>query len=116
MHGKGTLYYANGAVAYDGNWYMDAFHGKGKMSNDHPRQLNEEFDYKNLKGYNIDECWEEYEGDFFYQQRHGKGKLKLSNGELYLGDFVDDQIHGQGKFYRLNGQVIHGRWEEGIFV
>lgn len=33
MHGKGSLYYSNGQLAYEGSWYMDSFHGKGRIYN-----------------------------------------------------------------------------------
>ena len=34
MHGKGSLYYSDGKIAYEGQWLMDSFHGKGKIYND----------------------------------------------------------------------------------
>lgn len=34
MNGFGTLYYPNGKIAYEGEWKMDNFHGKGKVYND----------------------------------------------------------------------------------
>jgi hypothetical protein len=34
MNGYGKLYYDNGLLAYDGQWYQDEFHGRGKVYND----------------------------------------------------------------------------------
>lgn len=33
MHGKGTLYYADGRIAYQGDWRNDALCGKGILYN-----------------------------------------------------------------------------------
>ena len=48
--------------------------------------------------------------------KNGKGKLKLSNGEMYVGSFLEDQIDGEGKFYHKNGEVIHGKWGNGFLL
>ena len=55
MHGYGKLYYSNKRIAYEGQWYMDQFHGKGKVYNDEPEPLNGPFDYSNFE--NLDEQW-----------------------------------------------------------
>ena len=116
MHGKGCLYYSNGSLAYDGSWYMDNFHGKGKIYNDHPKRISYPFDYKTMTNEDIQYYWEVYDGDFFYEQKYGKGKLKLANGEVYVGEFSDDVIHGYGRFYRLNGDIVSGKWNNGHLV
>lgn len=97
---------------------MDTFHGKGRIYNDSPLSLNsdQQIDYRHLSNKTIDDYWYIYEGDFFFEQKHGKGKVKLSNGEAYVGEWNEDYIHGRGKFYRLNGEVIQGKWEHGELV
>ena len=42
----GTLYYANGRPAYDGDWVNEKFEGKGTLYNDNPRYLD--IDFRNL--------------------------------------------------------------------
>jgi hypothetical protein len=34
MHGYGKLFYTNKKIAYEGEWFLDQFHGKGKVYND----------------------------------------------------------------------------------
>ena len=48
MHGFGRLYYSNNKLAYEGYWFIDQFHGKGKVYNDEPAQIYDSFDYKNF--------------------------------------------------------------------
>jgi hypothetical protein len=35
-----------------------------------------------------------YEGELNADRRHGKGKVKLSNGEVFVGTFDMDMIEG----------------------
>ena len=85
MHGKGNLYYSNGKTAYEGSWYLDDFHGHGKIYNDEPLPLDHSFDYRDFG--KIDDHWEFYDGDLCSDRKNGQGKLKLSNGEIYIGRF-----------------------------
>lgn len=39
MHGYGILYYSDGRVAYEGEWFEDEFHGLGKVYNQEQNQL-----------------------------------------------------------------------------
>ena len=39
MHGKGTLYYADGRIAYQGDWSHDSLKGKGILYNEKPAKL-----------------------------------------------------------------------------
>ena len=45
MNGYGTLFYPNGKIAYEGEWKVDNFHGKGKVYNDEPLDLKGKFNY-----------------------------------------------------------------------
>ena len=50
MHGFGKLYYSNGKLAYEGEWFIDQFHGNGKVYNDMPSEISGEgFDYTNFE-------------------------------------------------------------------
>lgn len=48
MHGKGKLYSQNDKLIYDGNWYMDSFHGRGLLFNLEPMPLSLPFDFNDL--------------------------------------------------------------------
>ena len=56
-----------------------------------------------------------YEGDFYNNQMHGKGRIKfLENGMEYLGPFRSNQIHGHGVIKLKNGEeyeaeIINGK-------
>lgn len=96
MDGYGVLYYSSGAKAYEGNWKQDKFHEKGTVYNEGYTTITGEFDYTNFD--EINDYWIKYSGNFFEDNKEGKGTLFLSNGDLYKGDFKDDMIDGKGIF------------------
>lgn len=61
MNGQGKLYYDNDQLAYDGQWYNDEFHGRGKVFNDNWEPLQHNFDYANFE--NNMPYWMEYDGN-----------------------------------------------------
>lgn len=81
MNGKGTLYYPNDEVAYEGNWKDDQLHGYGTLYNEEVMQLEKSFDYQDWAI--VEEYWVKYEGEFAMDNKQGKGKLFLSNGEVF---------------------------------
>ena len=48
MEGKGELYYKHNRLAYEGDLKNNTFHGKGKLNNEQPVNLDESFDYTNF--------------------------------------------------------------------
>lgn len=81
MHGYGKLHYENGQVAYEGKWENDEFCGHGRVFNDRPEKLTEPFNYRDFA--DLGEKWIYYEGEFKNDSKHGKGKLRLTNGEVF---------------------------------
>ena len=56
-----------------------------------------------------------YEGEWYNNQRCGKGILSLANGNRYEGMWERDMKNGEGKYLYLNkGQVYTGQWEDDI--
>lgn len=108
------LYYANGKVAYDGEWYNDQFNGFGKVYNDEVRSLKENFDYTDF--YKLEDYWEFYEGQLKSDSRDGKGMVKLSNGEIFIGNFSKDKVSGEGIYYTKEGNSIKGKWKNNRLV
>lgn len=51
-----------------------------------------------------------YEGLFKNDSKHGKGYIKLSNGEMFEGLFDHDMIEGNGIFYKKSGEIVVGFW------
>ena len=44
--------------------------------------------------------------------KHGKGKLFLSNGEVFEGHFKEDMVDGEGVLTRDNGSRVRGIWRK----
>ena len=63
MNGQGRLFYENGKTAYEGEWYMDEFHGRGKVYNDASSDLEGPFDYTTFQDYDM--YWKLYDGKNF---------------------------------------------------
>lgn len=60
MHGRGALYDSHDKLLYDGGWYMDNFHGKGRVFNDQQNPLSTPLNYFNLTNDHIDKYWTAY--------------------------------------------------------
>ena len=55
-----------------------------------------------------------YEGEFYNNKIHGKGKIKfLKSGIQYIGTFQNDQIDGYGIFKWINGDKYEGEVKNG---
>jgi hypothetical protein len=77
-----------------------------------------EDEFRNAKGYLSDICSQhveqkiykveeyadgsKYEGYFFYDKKHGQGKMTYKNGNYYDGEWADDLKYGKGKIYFSN--------------
>jgi hypothetical protein len=48
--------------------------------------------------------------------KSGRGRLLLSNGEWLEGDFQEDFVHGEAVFVQADGQQLVGRWEMNALV
>ncbi len=101
MDGFGKLAYEGGKLAYEGNWSQDEFNGYGKVYNDNPMELAAPFDYTNFDL--LEDYWQFYEGMLMHDTKEGRGRIRLSNGELFEGDFHNDRIQGFGKFHSQAG-------------
>lgn len=114
MHGYGILYYSDGRVAYEGEWFEDEFHGLGKVYNQEQNQLIQPYDYTNLSDF--EDYWLVYEGQLVSDRRHGKGKITLSNGQVFVGRFNKDVIEGEGEYHTLGGEVVYGKWQNNQLI
>jgi radial spoke head protein 1 len=58
---------------------------------------------------------EPYDGEYNENgQRHGQGKVTLSNGDTYEGLWKDGMKHGDGRFDYASGDWYTGTWDENI--
>lgn len=109
MEGFGTLFYPSGKIAYEGEWKDDKFHGKGVVYNETPLLAKKKMDYSDIA--NFEQFWVKYEGFFYEDNKEGRGKLYISNGELFEGAFRDDIAEGEGMFWKMDGEKVRGVWE-----
>ena len=47
-------------------------------------------------------------------QRHTKGKMKYSTGQIYDGEFVNDVICGEGEMRYSSSCKYQGSWMNGL--
>jgi hypothetical protein len=76
--------------------------------------LDRPYNYKSWD--DVDEYWIRYEGNFVDDNKDGKGKLFLSNGEVFEGYFKSDLVTGEGTFYKTDGKIIRGLWKDNQLV
>jgi hypothetical protein len=80
----GTMAYSN-AGSYDGQWWKELFHGKGKRA------------YIN---------GDTYEGEFDAGQAHTTGTMQYFNGSSYKGEWSRGEYHGTGEYTYSSGPFI----------
>ncbi|SPU38585.1 stage V sporulation protein K [Lysinibacillus capsici] len=98
--GKGKQYYPNGFLQYEGDFIWHHMQGAGKLYYPTESPTAEELarGVTNLH----------YEGHFFEDLKHGKGKVYSWNGILEAeGQFKEDMMTGQGTLYYANGQASY---------
>lgn len=98
--GKGKQYYPNGFLQYEGDFIWHHMQGAGKLYYPTESPTAEELarGVTNLH----------YEGHFFEDLKHGKGKVYSRNGILEAeGQFKEDMMTGQGTLYYANGQATY---------
>lgn len=63
MHGRGTLYFKNGEIQYEGDFVNGKFEGYGVLANENP-EIEININYNDLRDVNIKGWWKKYEGTF----------------------------------------------------
>ena len=83
-NGKGTKYYPNGNILYEGDFIDGKFKGKGKYIYDNG-------DY--------------YIGQFKNNRRNGKGKIYGADGNCHFeGNFIDNEPKGEVTMFNQDGR------------
>mmetsp|Transcript_1027 Transcript_1027/g.2835 ORF Transcript_1027/g.2835 Transcript_1027/m.2835 type:complete len:378 (-) Transcript_1027:123-1256(-) len=81
-------------VSYEGEWYVNKRHGRGK-------QVYAKGDI--------------YEGEWEDGERSGLGVLQLANGDKYEGQWLNDKKEGPGQFhFKSTGKVLEGEWVDDV--
>ncbi|WP_025117385.1 AAA family ATPase [Lysinibacillus fusiformis] len=106
--GKGKQYYPNGFLQYEGDFIWHHMQGAGKLYYPTESPTAEEL--------SIGVTALQYDGYFFEDMKHGKGKIYSRQGDLEAeGQFKEDAMTGQGVLYYANGQasyigeLVHGK-------
>lgn len=55
---------------------------------------------------------EKYQGEFKNGNRHGKGKLVMSDSQYYEGEFKDDKMSGKGKLVMSDTDYYEGEFKD----
>ncbi|UUV27217.1 MULTISPECIES: AAA family ATPase [Lysinibacillus] len=98
--GKGKQYYPNGFLQYEGDFIWHHMQGAGKIYYPTESPTAEEL----ARGVTT----LHYEGHFFEDLKHGKGKVYSRDGILEAeGQFKEDMMTGQGTLYYANGQASY---------
>ena len=95
-HGQGKRYYKDKkTLAYEGSYNFGKWHGSGKRFAGDGRLI--------------------YDGEFFNDLYHGKGKLFGENGSYYDGEWKNGLKHGYGVHVKQNGEKYTGNWKNGNY-
>ena len=55
-----------------------------------------------------------YAGQWYSDERHGRGTRKYESGSVYVGQYENDKRHGEGtKVYANEGGKFEGHWKKG---
>ena len=119
---NGQIYFADDGTKFEGFIENGGFNGKGKMNWRNVIEYEGNFENSMLTGKgkiikNIDiNAKEIYEGDFYENEFHGKGKYYFSNGDIYEGDFEFGNKKGYGIYSRNYGNLIQfeGKWNNDL--
>lgn len=100
---------------YDGEWYHNMIHGRGKLSWLSGACYTGEFQKGRYHGYG---CYRSENGTKFVGQwkdgcKHGQGKQYWPDGRVYQGAFDNNNRHGYGRMSYPDGTVYTGGWERG---
>ncbi|XP_036898924.1 radial spoke head 1 homolog [Sturnira hondurensis] len=55
-----------------------------------------------------------YEGSYENGKRHGQGTYKFKNGARYVGEYFKNKKHGQGTFVYPDGSKYEGEWVDDL--
>ncbi|XP_037000486.2 radial spoke head 1 homolog [Artibeus jamaicensis] len=55
-----------------------------------------------------------YEGSYEHGKRHGQGTYKFKNGARYVGEYFKNKKHGQGTFVYPDGSKYEGEWVDDL--
>jgi hypothetical protein len=55
-----------------------------------------------------------YQGQWYYNKRHGQGVQRFNDGSTYTGDWIRDKRQGHGELEYLDGTYYDGQWRNDV--
>jgi len=98
--GYGMYKWENGNT-YTGHFKQGLKHGKGKWKK-RPDSENKSAPTNN------------YEGDYYFDKKHGTGVFQWASGNEYKGSYEYDERQGYGEMMWTDGSIYKGMWNHGI--
>ena len=107
-NGKGILYYANGAIKYDGFFINDKFEGYGKYIDKNGQyfigEWKNDLRYKGKEYINGDLI---FEGEYLNGKKwNGNGREEWWNGNILFEGQFKEGMRSKGKEYNFHGEKI----------
>jgi hypothetical protein len=109
----------DGSVFFGEIAYVDHLNNlvldRNKLSEDEIKKLKKVRHGVGVQLWGVDDttCICKYEGQWYKDKKHGKGKCQFSDNSSYEGDFVNDAFEGHGTFLWPNEDVYIGEWSNG---
>ena len=100
-HGKGTLYYKDSNILYQGDFIEDKFEVYGEY-----HYNKSEYYVNQFQSGKTEEKGKLYDGDFIYHESKGNQLNIYKYGNYYLGEWKNGKKHGRGKIYSENNKVL----------
>lgn len=108
LHGEGTLTDSENGTVFIGVFVEDKRQGQAKFTHPLGAYEGEYFDNKcHGKGKETDIHGNTFEGEYEFGDAV-RGKMVYSNGEIYVGEMQDGDRHGEGKYWTDDGELLEG--------
>ncbi|XP_054877109.1 radial spoke head 10 homolog B [Poeciliopsis prolifica] len=104
-HGEGTMNWTKLGQQYVGSWKDGVQHGLGTHT----------WFLKRIDGSQYAQS-NQYRGEFFEGQRHGKGIFYYAGGAIYRGEWRNNRKHGQGKLTARSGRVFECEFDDDLIL
>ncbi|XP_032430868.1 radial spoke head 10 homolog B isoform X3 [Xiphophorus hellerii] len=104
-HGEGTMNWTKLGQQYVGSWKDGVQHGLGTHT----------WFLKRIDGSQYAQS-NQYSGEFFEGQRHGKGIFYYAGGAIYTGEWRNNKKHGQGKLTARSGRVFECDFDDDLIL
>jgi len=105
---------------YEGQWFADAQHGKGRQTWSDGRVYDGQFQFGRFSGsgrmvWHTQKGLLIYEGQYEDDMKHGNGKFVWADGRVYDGQWQHGKRHGKGMYQNVRSERKVGFWVDDKF-